>query len=159
MTRFRTNFECEQARAWAALAPDDELNELETASLRAHLRTCPPCARFAAQVDRITTLVRTQHLVVPRQRILVHETRRHSRLVARARPVAAAAAVALMALGVAARAPLPVDSQDRVTLSGSTVSPEADRREMEALRRQQLNIFASDVKLRPLPIWSSSRAV
>ena len=160
MTGFRRSPACDEARTWAALAPDGELSEFERASLRAHLAGCAACARFAADVERIIALVREDELAPLAQRVSIRSAySRRRTLAARARPVVAAAAVALMAVGVASRSPLPVDPRNTVTLQGAPVSAEADRREMEALRQQELNIFATDVELAPLPPVSPTRAV
>jgi hypothetical protein len=161
MTRFRTNHECEQARAWSALAPDGVLSEFEHASLQSHLGSCAACARFAAQVEELARLVRRAELVpLPRPVSARSRHSLHRTLVARVRPVVAAAAVALMAVGVASRAPLPVEPRETVTLDGAAVSPDADRREMESLRTQrEQNFFASDIELVPLPTGSASRPI
>src|ERR671912_166917 len=97
----------EGPRCLAALAPDGRLSELDRARLRGHLRTCPPCGRFASDVAHLTTRLREDELVRPSLTPLVpHVARSRRELAHRVRPVVAAAAVALMALGVASRAPL-----------------------------------------------------
>lgn len=132
MSRFGSR-ECERARVLAALAPDGELSELERSGLRSHLRACRSCARFARGVDRVSVMLRAEELVRPSLPATVpHVVRRRRVLAARARPVAAAAAVALMALGIASRAPLDVDGRE----SGvrTTASQLASDREDNALR-------------------------
>ena len=47
MTRFSRGLLCDRARAWAALAPDGELSELERKLLDAHVVRCGACSRFA----------------------------------------------------------------------------------------------------------------
>lgn len=49
---------CERARAWAALAPDRELSQLERRLLAAHLAHCASCAAFADQVDLVAGQLR-----------------------------------------------------------------------------------------------------
>ncbi|HWH05802.1 MAG TPA: zf-HC2 domain-containing protein [Gaiellaceae bacterium] len=161
MTRFRKDPACEQARAWAALAPDGELTEFESASFRAHTATCPSCESFALQVDRIVRLVRAAEPLVPDARVSVRtRTTLPRRAAARARPVVAVAAVALMAVGVASRAPLPVDPREQLTLTiSSSVSTEADRRELHELRNQPVNLFATSIRVAPMPAVASPRAV
>jgi anti-sigma factor RsiW len=56
---------CERARRWAALAPDDELSELERRLLEAHLGRCPACAVFARTVGVATTELRAAPLAFP----------------------------------------------------------------------------------------------
>jgi ferric-dicitrate binding protein FerR (iron transport regulator) len=56
---------CEHARAWASAAADGELNELEAASLEAHVAACPSCASFAREVDWLVRELRTAPLVEP----------------------------------------------------------------------------------------------
>lgn len=108
MTRRPRGVLCERARSWAALAPDGELSELEHRLLHAHLARCGGCRRFAGHVTEITEVLRRERLT-PLSRPLEVAMWRRSSTFARVRTVSAAAAVAVMALGIAARAPLPMD--------------------------------------------------
>lgn len=139
--------ECERARLWAALAPDDELSELELRALRSHVRACASCARFAHGIERVSELLRAEELERPSLATLVpHIVRRRRVVAARVRPVAAAAAVALMALGIASRAPLDMDARE--SASRTTSVPVDARDELTTLRMQRLD--ALQVELRPL---------
>ena len=126
--------QCEHARVWAALAPDGELSELERRSLRSHVTTCEACARFALEVESVALLLRTEEPARPTYAVtLPRVVRRRQAFVTRARPVAAVAAVALMSLGIANRAPLQMDGRD----SGSrttTAASESQQLEMQSLR-------------------------
>jgi hypothetical protein len=105
MTGFPRGVLCERARSWAALAPDDELSELERKLLGAHLDRCAGCSAFF--VDVASTALALRHAPpqpLPRP-VSIPAWRRRQRY-ARMRTVGAAAAVAVMALGVASRAPL-----------------------------------------------------
>ena len=80
-------------------------------------------------------LLREEELEQPSFSPLIpHIVRRRHALVARARPVTAAAAVALMALGIASRAPLDVngDSADRTTTAAAPTA--AVQRQPDSLR-------------------------
>ena len=156
MSRFGRNVECEHARRWAALTPDGELSELERRSLRSHLRTCASCTRFTQEVQGVTLLLRREELVSPSSITVVTRAapRRHL-LVARVRPIAAAAAVALMALGVATRAPLPVDERDS-GLRTTTAAVSPDQREMTSVKRQGALIAAELSQLTRLPSLESN---
>ncbi len=88
---------CERARSWASLDLDDELSELETALLRAHLRKCPACAAFGADSRTITSALRLAPLE-PLPAPVVLPSRRRS--VARLTQVGAAAVVAVAAAGI-----------------------------------------------------------
>lgn len=140
--------ECERARRWAALAPDDELSELERRALLSHLRSCAPCAGFARGVGHVSALLRAEELERPSLPTLVpHVVRRRQVLAARARPVAAAAAVALMALGVASRAPLEMNGRD--SAAGSTTSAtEGQQEDLASIRLWRQGVLQVD--LRPL---------
>lgn len=155
MSRFGRNVDCESARMWAALAPDGELSELEQRSLRSHLRSCASCTGFAREVQGVTLLLRSEELVSPSSIAAVPRLapRRHSRLT-RVRPIAAAAAVALMALGVASRAPLPVDERDS-SLRTTTRAVSADQLEMQSLRVRAL-LVADAAELERLPTMGSN---
>jgi hypothetical protein len=140
--------ECERARRWAALAPDGELSELEIRALRSHLNACAPCAGFASGVAEVAALLRSEELQQPSLATLVpHIVRRRHVVAARVRPVAAAAAVALMALGVASRAPL--EMNPRESAAGTTTAAAAlEQSELESLRLWRRD--ARQVDLRPL---------
>jgi predicted anti-sigma-YlaC factor YlaD len=136
MSRFGVT-ECERARVWAALAPDGELSELERRGLRSHLSGCRSCARFARGVERVSAMLRAEELARPSLPATVpHVVRRRGELVARVRPVAAAAAVALMALGIASRAPLEMDGRE--SGARTTAAPVGSQvREPDSLRALQ----------------------
>lgn len=155
MSRFARNADCQSARVWAALALDGELSELEQRSLRLHLRSCGSCSRFAKEVAGVTLLLRSEELVRPSSITVVpHAAPRRHPLVARARPVVAAAAVALMALGVASRAPLPVDERDsglRTTTTKAAVAPEQLERLSLRIQRHGARIVAERAELEPMP--------
>lgn len=104
--------DCDHARVLAALAPDGELSELERRGLRSHLHGCDSCARFARGVERVSAVLRAEEPALPSVAVMPRVVHRRRALVARLRPVTAAAAVALMALGVASRAPLEMDAQE-----------------------------------------------
>ncbi len=161
MSRFGRNVECEQARVWAALAPDGELSELERRSLRSHLRACSSCAGFAAEVASLALLLRSEELARPSSIVAVPRVapRRHS-FVAGARPVAAAAAVALMALGVASRAPLPVDERDSdLRPTTSAVAPEQlQMQSLRVLRQGALLVVDRSELERPPPLTANEAA-
>lgn len=148
MTRFSRGVLCERARSWAALAPDNELSELERKLLDAHLARCGGCSSFAERVAAVAEALRREALQQPSYPVAVPSWRRRT-VYARVRTIGAAAAVAAMALGVAARAPLPSDNhQDgfqvpRVVLSGFDERREQD--EMRDLRRNQILISSGAV--------------
>ena len=100
---------CERARAWASLVPDRELSELERKLLDRHLAGCAGCSAFAREVATVTELIRREELLPLPQPVAIPAWRRHGGLSARLGSLGAAAAVALMAIGIAARAPLPMD--------------------------------------------------
>ena len=100
---------CERARAWASLVPDRELSELERKLLDRHLAGCAGCSAFAREVATLTELIRQEELLPLPQPVSIPAWRRHSTLPRRLGSLSAAAAVALMAIGIASRAPLPMD--------------------------------------------------
>src|SRR5215213_7978223 len=98
---------CDRARSWAALLPDRELSELERKLLDRHLAACAGCRAFAEEIAAVTDLLRQEALVPLAHPIVVPSWRRHNVISARLGSLGAAAAVALMAIGIASRAPLP----------------------------------------------------
>ena len=134
MTRSRQGVLCERARSWAALAPDNELSELEHRLLGAQLTRCPGCSRFAEQVAAVSRALRNAPLEPLTYPVSVPSWRRRGAF-ARIQAVSAAAAVAAMALGIAARAPLPSEGRgEAFRLPGVVAGAMDERREMDQLR-------------------------
>lgn len=106
---------CERARSSAALAPDGELSELEQKLLDSHLTRCAACSRFAVEVAAVAVDLRTSDLV-PLPRPVRIPTWRRRPVYAGFRGVAAAAAVAVMAVGIASRAPLATSDRESLQL-------------------------------------------
>lgn len=132
---------CERSRSWAALAPDDELSELERKLLHAHLQRCEPCAAFSREVAAIAAELRAASLAPLRRPVAVPSWHRRRAGYARVRAVGAAAAVAVMALGIASRAPLATEQRDAtsfprvVDFSGGD---QAEIQRLQAVRTAQL---------------------
>jgi hypothetical protein len=140
---------CERARTWAALAPDGELSELERKLLDSHLQRCAECGYFAVQVAAVAAELRRAALQPLPRPVSVPVWRRRPAY-ARVRAVGAAAAVAVMALGVASRAPLAPSADDssglpRVTNFANT----APAREVELMTRRAENDQAAATRFRP----------
>jgi predicted anti-sigma-YlaC factor YlaD len=110
--------ECERARSWASLALDDELSEIEQASLRAHLGRCAACARFEGDLDALTRELRA----APPERpaVVVMLPRRRSGVVRGLQFGSAAAAAVMLAAGLGSLAGS-LSSRNTVTLT--TASP------------------------------------
>ncbi len=144
MTRNPRAVLCERARSWAALAPDGELSELEQRLLDAHLARCGGCRRFAVHVAQITDVLRREALVPLPDPLEVAMWRRPS-VYARIRTVSAAAAVAVMALGIAARSPLPMDS------STQALRPAPARLTDEARELNELRDFRREMLVQGPP--------
>lgn len=128
---------CHRARAWAALAPDGELSELERKLLDAHLARCAACASFAVDVAAVTAELRAAG-PQPLTRPVAIPVWRRRRSYAGVRAVGAAAAIAAMTIGIASRGPLAPDETasfqlPRVTDYSLNVQAEAAR--FNALRR------------------------
>lgn len=150
MSRVSRGVLCERARSWAALAPDGELSELEQKLLDAHLARCAACSRFSVHVAAVTAGLRDAPLQ-PLPWPVSIPTRRRQPVYARVRTVGAAAAVALMALGIASRAPLSAGDQESfqparvVDFSGGD---EAEQRALRNLHREAV-VAASAARNRP----------
>jgi predicted anti-sigma-YlaC factor YlaD len=99
---------CERARNWASLRVDDELSELESALLDAHLARCAECTAFALEVQDIAAALRTAPVEWPEPVVLdvarqIRRRRTPARLVqtAAAATLVVAAALAGSVLGIA----------------------------------------------------------
>jgi predicted anti-sigma-YlaC factor YlaD len=140
---------CERARTWAALAPDGELSELERKLLDAHLTRCSACAHFALDVAAIAAELRAA-APQPLPRPLSVPIWRRRPVYARARAVGAAAAVAVMALGVASRGPLTAGDGDSFRVPQVTnFGNRAPEREVELINRRVANENAQVTRFRP----------
>jgi predicted anti-sigma-YlaC factor YlaD len=113
MMRHPTGVLCDRARAWAALEPDGELSELERKLLSSHLDRCDACAVFSVRVAAVAAELRAASLQPLPRPVSVPVWRRRP-VYSRVSAVGAAAAVALMALGVSARAPLSSGESDKL---------------------------------------------
>jgi hypothetical protein len=141
---------CERARSWAALAPDGELSELEQKLLDSHLARCAGCSRFAVQVAAVATELRAAALQPLAQPVSIATWRRRPAY-ARVRTVGAAAAVAVMALGIASRAPLQTSDQQAFQLPRVVDFSGGDEAEQQALRnlRREAIVQATAARNRP----------
>ncbi len=140
---------CERARTWAALAPDGELSELERKLLGSHVQRCGACAHFALEVAAVAAELRAAELR-PLPRPLSVPIWRRRPVYARVRAVGAAAAVAVMALGIASRAPLSPSAEGSANLPRVTdFTSTAAEREVELIIRRVENDEARSTRYRP----------
>jgi predicted anti-sigma-YlaC factor YlaD len=95
--------DCDRARESVSAELDGELPELERERLSAHLRTCPGCSVWAAQVEDATLRLRDAALQAPLTPVAVE--RRTARRWAVAPAVAVSSAAALVASLVVAIGP------------------------------------------------------
>ncbi len=149
MAGYPTGILCERARGWAALMPDGELSELERKLLGAHVQRCAACAHFALDVAAVAAELRAAALQPLPRPVSVPIWRRRP-VYARVRAVGAAAAVAVMALGIASRAPLAPSDRDSVELPRVTnFANKAPEREVELITRRVDNEKAAATRYRP----------
>jgi anti-sigma factor RsiW len=127
--------QCERARECASLRLDGELSEFEQALLQAHLGRCEACRSFAAELDGVTTRIRSAPLETLAQPVVLPSRRRISR-----RPVEIVAAAALMltALGVTGAVRTLDSSNPSLTFASPGVSNAAESREFTDIRRAML---------------------
>ena len=150
---------CERARTWAALAPDGELSELERKLLDAHVQRCAACAYFAVEVAAVASELRAATLQ-PLPRPLVLPIWRRRPVYARVRAVGAAAAVAVMALGVASRAPLSASDRESFDLPRVTnFANKTPLHEVELIARRVENEKAGTTTFRPRKTGSVVRPI
>lgn len=135
---------CERARGWASLRADEELSELESALLDAHLGRCVPCRRFAVGAEEVAAALRAAAferpaplaLVLPRRRPALHALQA---LLVTAVVVTALAAAALVGVDRHARQ---MHAAKAVAVVASGDSPDS----LRELRRPLLVLPA-----RPIP--------
>lgn len=142
MTRFPRGVLCERARAWAALAPDGELSELERKLLDSHLARCGACSAFADEVATLAGELRSavlEPLPMPISLPVRHRRRAYSGVHA----VGAAAAVAVMALGIASRSPLSTGERESIQLPRVVDFSGGDQAEIRKLLSQRSEVLAT----------------
>jgi hypothetical protein len=124
---------CERTRAWAALAPDGELAVLERRLLDAHLAHCAACRSFADDVAAIAAELRAAAAERSARRLVLPAALARRSAAARIRAVASVAAVAVTALGIAARTPFASDADRPSSIPRATPADVADA-ELHTLR-------------------------
>jgi len=151
MTRHPRGVICDRARSWAALAPDGELSELERRLLDAHLARCGSCRHFSVQVAAIADELRGASLEPLPRPVALPSRRRGQPVYARLRTVGAAAAVAVMAFGIAARAPLSTSESEAISFPRVVDFSGGDQAEIQRLRnlRREAIAVAQAVRNRP----------
>lgn len=146
MTKVSNGVLCDRARSWAALAPDGELSELERKLLGSHLTRCGACSAFAAEVAAVAADLRASALQ-PLPRPVTIPTWHRRPVSASFRGVAAAAAVAAMAIGIASRAPLATSDRESLQLPRVVDFSGDDAAEMRAI----MNLSRDAVAFRNRP--------
>jgi predicted anti-sigma-YlaC factor YlaD len=141
MSTFPRGVLCERARSWAALAPDGELSELERKLLDAHLGRCAACSLFAVEVATMATELRAAELQ-PLPRPITLPVWHRRRAYTSFRAVGAAAAVAVMALGIASRSPLSNGDRQSIQLPRVVDFSGGDQAEIQQLRNQRSEAIA-----------------
>lgn len=98
--------DCHRARAAVSLQLDDELSELGSARLAAHLRECPACAAYSQEVSAIAVRLRSAPLEQPGTRVALPARGRRAGLqLAVVAAVLVAAFASSLALGHSLRSP------------------------------------------------------
>ncbi len=126
---------CERARAWVSLRADDELSELESALLEAHLGRCEPCRFFAQGTEDVAAALRAARLEPSAPlALVVPGTRRTGRRALRL----AAAAAAVVAVGAAAAFSGPAGGKTEASKPVSMVASVESPDRLRQLRRPGL---------------------
>jgi predicted anti-sigma-YlaC factor YlaD len=98
MSMVRPSVICDRVRSQISLELDDELSQLERAMVAAHVERCAECRAYQDEVSVFTTALRAAPLERMESPVVLRRPRRG---IAARLQVSAAAAVALVALGVA----------------------------------------------------------
>jgi predicted anti-sigma-YlaC factor YlaD len=106
---------CERSRQSISLRLDGQLSLFESALLERHLRNCPSCRAFAADVVDETRLLRAAPLELPEHRLELALPVRRQPIRAVAVTLAGAVAAAAAALVLVAPGGAPSESASRLT--------------------------------------------
>ena len=126
---------CERARRWSSLSLDDELSQLESRLLAAHLESCAGCREFAAGLRGVTGTLRAAALERPAAVCLPARVRAPRVGLA---VVVAVASLFLLALAAGAAAIEGRTNDVRATKPISMVSQAETPNELRRLRRESL---------------------
>ena len=120
--------------------PDGELSLLERRLLDAHLGHCAVCRGFAERVAEIAAELREAAAERPSRRLVLPAAPIRRSAYLRLRSVASLAAVAVMAVGIAAQAPVPDRRERPAAALGATPAEveDAEQRTIRLLRRDAL---------------------
>ena len=125
---------CDQARSLASLRLDDELSELESALLEAHLGACAACSAFMADIESATVQLRRAPLARLDHGLVLPSIHRRGYL--RGLQTAAASAVAVAAVVAGFIAVTPVITSPSENRSATRFSEPVSVRWELQLRRQ-----------------------
>jgi predicted anti-sigma-YlaC factor YlaD len=143
MKRVRPSMVCDRVRSQISLELDEELSQLERAMVAAHLERCPECLAYQDEVGAFTQALREAPFERMSSPVAVRRARRY---VAARLQVGVAAAVAVVALGVASQ----VATEEQASPTGSRVESEQIRypslRRIEA-EQELLNKMRSGQRL------------
>jgi predicted anti-sigma-YlaC factor YlaD len=141
----RERHRCDRIREWVSLDADGELSRIERALVERHLGACPECTAFAADVEGFTRALRTAPLEPLAEPIVLP---RRTRVSLRSFQVAAAATVAVVAVGVAS---LSSSLRDE-GLGASTPQIRVDEGTDELRARQLQQLTRRDALTAPRPV-------
>ena len=135
LTRTRA---CDQARSLVSLRLDDELSELESALLEAHLGACEACREFSSETETATRKLRAAPLERLAHPIWLPTPRRRAYLRGLQTAAAGAVAAAAVLAGVVGITPALLDhSGTSARSAGRLYEPVKPRVELQLYRRAQ----------------------
>jgi predicted anti-sigma-YlaC factor YlaD len=143
-----TRHRCERIREWISLELDGELSRIERALVDRHLAVCGDCTAFAAEVRGFTHALREESLE-PLARPIQLPSR--TRVSVRPLQVSAAAAVALIAVGIGSLSSSLLDGG-----VGAKITPAAGTRvdegkdQLRTRQMQELTERIAEVSPRPV---------
>jgi predicted anti-sigma-YlaC factor YlaD len=149
LVQAHTRHRCDRIREWISLELDGELSRIERALVDRHLAVCDDCTAFAAEVRGFTQALRAESLEPLARPIELPSSKR--RVSVRPLQVAAAAAVALIAVGIGSLSSSLFDGR-----VGAGISPAAGMRVDEGkdqLRARQLRELTERIaQVSPRPV-------
>jgi predicted anti-sigma-YlaC factor YlaD len=136
--------DCRSVRELVSLELDLGLSELETVLVGSHLRRCPSCERFAAEIRGVTVLIRAVQLEPVTQPVTLPRLRRAVvRQAAMRLAQASSAAIAVVAVGLAFAGSPDVDrTGERALVAAPLTDPAALNEVTRDLRRADLGSAA-----------------
>lgn len=147
LVQAHTRHRCDRIREWISLELDGELSRIERALVDRHLAVCADCSSFAAEVHGFTHALRAESF---EQLARPVELPARGRVSLRSFQVGAAAAIAVVAVGIGTLSSSSLGDQVGAKVSPAGKPVDVGRDELRARQLQDLTERIAETATRPV---------